>query len=211
MRTIVPALTIFSVGSFLQAQSNVPLLENWPFTPPGSAQSAQSAAEEGPASLARLQLRGITSIDGEYIFSVYNPDTRESKWLPQGQAQDGLTIRSYDAERNTVVIHSETENLSRQMQMNDYAAPSGIRPAPQPAPVRTSAQSSPTGTATRTTPTPTGTLTRTQQSVQRPTRRNLETLRARRAELAEKLRKQPSSGQTNQGQGDNQSSNGGNR
>lgn len=211
MKVIILALSLLTVGSVLRAQTSVPLLDNWPFTPPGSAGSTQSSQDEGPASLAKLQLRGITSIDGEYIFSVYNPDTRESKWLPEGQVQDGLSIRSYDAERNTVVIHSESENLSRQMQMNDYAAPSGIRPVPQQNPVRTATQGSPTGTSTRTTPSPTGTLTRTQQSVQRPTRRNLETLRARRAELAEKLRKQPKPGETDQPQGTPNSPNSGNR
>ena len=210
MRALFQLLAILLVGTALPAQEKVPLLENWPFSPPGTASSSQSSQDEGPASLASLQLRGITSLDGEYIFSIYNPETRESKWIPQGQEEDGLVIRSYDVARNTVVIHSESENLSRQMQMNDYAAPTGIRAVPQVR--RPASQPSTSGTANQTTSsavTPTGTLTRTQQTVQRPTRRNLETLRARRAELAEKLRKQPKPGESNQGQGNG--SNGGNR
>lgn len=203
-------LIVFLVaGSFLHAQQKVPLLENWPFSPPGSANTSKTNQTEQNTSLGKLQLRGITSLDGEYIFSVYNPDTRESKWISQGEEQDGLIIKSFDAERNTVVIHSESENLSRQMNMNDYSAPTSIRAvpsAPRPTP-----QASATGTANRTTSavSPTGTLSRTQQSVQRPTRRNLETLRARRAELAEKLRKQPQP--TNQPQGGTNQSNGGQR
>jgi len=193
-------VALFLSGVLLRAQdSSIPLLENWPFTPPGRAQDSENAQDQTKTSLGKLQLRGITSIGGEYIFSVYDPDTRESKWLPQGQEQDGLLIQSYDAERNSVVISSETENLTRQMQMNDYAAPTGLRAAPIP--TRPSTQAS-TGTANQTTSSavsPTGTLTRTQQSVSRPTRRNLETLRARRAELAEKLRKQPTPSNQSQG------------
>ena len=211
MKSVAVLLLFLGAASISQAQTSTSLLENWPFSPPGTTQSSTNSAEDGPPSLVKLQLRGITSLGGEYIFSVYNPDTRESKWLSQGVEQDGLIIQSYDSNRNTVVIHSPTDNQSRQMQMNDYSAPTGIRAMPQ-SPSRTPAPS--TGTANRTTPqavSPTGTLTRTQQSVQRPTRRNLETLRARRAELAEKLRKQPKPGDTNQDQGSTNQSNGGNR
>lgn len=208
MKSAALVLLFLGAAGHSQAQTGVPLLENWPFVPPGSAQTAEITAPEGPASLAKLQLRGITSVDGEYIFSVYNPDTRESKWLPEGAALDGLVIKSFDPNKNSVVIHSEAENLSRQMQMNDYSAPSGIRATPpRPAP-----QASSSGTANNSTPrtvSPTGTLTRTQQTVQRPTRRNLETLRARRAELAEKLRKQPKPGETNPTPGGINQSNGG--
>ena len=183
---------IFSLSlvccNFLSAQNNISLLENSPFMPPGRANAANKAAEEGPASLAKLQLRGITSIDGEYIFSVYNPDTRESKWVSQGVEEDGIMIKSYDLKSNSVVIHSEAEDLSRQLQMNDYSASAGLRPTPNQVrrpPTTPQAPGTPAVNNTTTS------LSRTQQAVQRPTRRNLETLRARRAELAEKLRKQP--------------------
>ncbi|MCB1123853.1 MAG: hypothetical protein KJT03_20025, partial [Verrucomicrobiae bacterium] len=124
-----------------------------------------------------------------------NPDTRDSKWITQGQTEEGLTIKSYDPERNTVVIHSESENISRQMEMNDYAAPTALRPAPQPVRPTTTPTPMPQPQASTQAVSPTGTLVRTQQEIQRPTRRNLEALRDRRAELAEKLRKQPKPGE----------------
>ena len=198
MRAPLIALLFFASVPFTLAQPSVSLLENSPFAPPGRANSSSTNADAGPASLAKLQLRGITSIDGEYIFSVYNPDTRESKWIPQGESQDGLMIKSFNPEGNSVVIHSESENLSRQLKMNEYSASTALRAIQTPArpsaqPARTSITSRPVS--------PTGTLTRTQQTIQRPTRRNLETLRERRAELAEKLRKQPKpGGSTNQPQ-----------
>lgn len=201
MKILLTSFSLFAGGMLLlQAQSTVPLLENSPFMPPGQADAGSTSPEDqGPRSLAKLQLRGITSIDGEYIFSIYNPDTRESKWITQGQSEAGLTIQSYDPDRNSVVIYSEAENLSRQMEMNDYSAPSGLRAAPTQQARQAVLQNQ--GNPSRTTAenvTPTGTLVRTQQQIQRPTRRNLEALRARRAELAEKLRKQPKPGTSEQ-------------
>jgi hypothetical protein len=192
MRFWFPMVILSLSIPFLVAQDSVsvPLLENSPFMPPGKADAGSATPDQGPPSLAKLQLRGITSIDGEYIFSVYNPDTRESKWIAQGESQDGLTIKSYDSERNSVVIHSESENLSRQMDMNDYAAPTALRPMPAQPAVSTIARPA-TPSPQPVTPTGTGSLVRTQQEIVRPTRRNLETLRARREELADKLRKQP--------------------
>lgn len=188
------------LGTSLSAQTGLSLLENSPFLPPGKAAEGGSPEESGPASLAKLQLRGITSINGEYIFSIYNPDTRDSKWMAQGVEEDGLLIKSFDMEGSTVVIHSESEDLSRQMKMNDYAAPSSIRPITPRAtttaqPARPQAPGTPSVTSSTS-------LVGTQQQIQRPTRRNLETLRARRAELAEKLRKQPKPSDGNQGDGE---------
>lgn len=206
MRAYLWLMAVAASGLVLQGQNTVSLLENSPFMPPGKAADGTGETESGPASLAKLQLRGITSIDGEYIFSIYNPDTRESKWVPQGVEQDGLLIKSFDPGGNSIVIHSESENLSRQMEMNDYSAPVGIRPVPVARPM---AQSAPTSSTTTTPASPTGTLVRTQQAIQRPSRRNLETLRARRAELAEKLRKQPKPGSSDQNQAQAQGNGGG--
>jgi len=147
--------------------------------------------------LARLELRGITSIDGEFIFSVFNPDTKESKWMIQGVPDGGIQIRSFDLEANSVVIHSESEDLSRELQMNDYAAPTAINLAS----TSSSANKQPQAVQPET---PTGTLTRTQQAIKRPTRRNLQALRERRAQLAEKLRKQPRTGEADQKVGETQ-------
>ena len=200
---ILNLLMVVVVGSSLSAQTGRSLLENSPFLPPGKAAGGSSQEELGPASLAKLQLRGITSIDGEYIFSIYDPDTRDSKWMAEGVEEDGLLIKSFDLDGNTVVIHSESEDLSRQMKMNDYSAPSSIRPITPRAtttaqPARPQAPGTPSVTSSSS-----SSLVNTQQQIQRPTRRNLETLRARRAELAEKLRKQPKPSDGNQGDGGN--------
>lgn len=203
-------LVLLLLGNSTFAQSGISLLDNSPFMPPGKANTGVGSEEQGPASLAKLQLRGITSINGEYIFSVYNPDTRESKWIAQGIEEDGLIIESFDIDDNSVVIHSESENLSRQMEMNDYAAPTGLR-APPERPAVTSVRPQPAVQQAPGVPAVSSgnSLVRTQEAIQRPTLRNLETLRARRAELADKLRKQPQP--TNSNNNGSTQSNGGNR
>ncbi len=170
--------------NFMIAQTGISLIDQSPFLPPNIAQSGGTSTEENKnTKLARLQLRGITSIDGEFIFSVYNPDTRESKWISEGIEEDGILIRSYDANSNSVIIFSESENLSRQLQVNDYAKSSPIRTAAAMTTSRPTPQA-PGTPAVRST----RSLTRAPQAIQRPTRRNLETLKQRRAELAERLR-----------------------
>ncbi len=178
------------------AQSSISLLENSPFLPPAKAnQAGGNAGETGPSSLTHLQLRGITSIDGEYIFSIYNTQSRQSKWIKQGEEEEGLTIKSYDPEDNEVVIHSESENLSRQLQLNNYSAPVPVKASTTP-------RTLPSSTQPRTTTTSRN-LPRTPETIQRPSRRNLETLRARRQALADQLRRQqqPASKPPNNSQG----------
>jgi hypothetical protein len=211
MKLVIPTILVVSLlCNLLQGQYEVSLLDNSPFMPPGKTANANATDVAGPASLAKLQLRGITSIDEAYIFSVYNPDTRESKWLSQGVEEDGLVVKSFDPESNSVVIHSESEGLSRQMEMNDFSAPTATRGLPtmppQSIPSRPQAPGTP---AVR--PNLPSSLSATQQAIERPTRRNLETLRERREELAEKLRKQPT--QTDKPPGGNTQNprNGGNR
>ncbi len=191
-----------------QGQGTVSLLENSPFLPPAKAEEG-NADETGPPSLALLQLRGITSIDGEYIFSIFDPSTRQSKWIRQGGQEDGLTIRGYDPDGNTVIIHSQTENLSHQLQLNEYAQPSAPKAATTPA--RT------TQPPTVSRDTSAGTASRANRTVDtsRPSRRNLEILRERRQALADQLRQQstPGSGSSNnsQGRGASRPSNASNR
>ncbi len=194
-----------------QGQGTVSLLENSPFLPPVKP-GAGNADESETTSLALLQLRGITSIGGEYIFSIYDPSTRQSKWIGQGVQEDGLIIRDYNPDGNTVIIHSEPDNLSHQLQLNEYAKPTAAS-APK-------APTTPTGTTQPTTPASTtsgGTASRATRTVDtsRPSRRNLEILRERRQALADQLRQQstPGSGSSNssQGRGTSQPSNRSNR
>lgn len=185
-----------------QGQGTGTLLENSPFLPPAKANGG-NADEAGGASLALLQLRGITSIEGEYIFSIYNPSTKQSKWIKQGVEEEGMTIRSYNPVGNTVMIHSESEDDYFQLRLNEYA-----QPTPGSAPKATITQ--PT-TATRATSG--GTTSRENRTVDtnRPSRRNLEILRERREALANQLRQQSNSGSTpansSQGRGTDRPSN----
>ena len=174
----------------IQGQGTVSLLENSPFLPPAKeGDGNEDKTEDTP--LALLQLRGITSLDGEYIFSIFDPSTRQSKWIRQGVQVDGLTIRGYDPYGNTVIIHSQPVNLSRQLQLNEYAQPSAASvPKAATTPPRT------TQPPTATTSTSAGTASQANRTVDtsRPSRRNLEILRERRQALADQLRQQSTPG-----------------
>ena len=151
----------------IQGQGTVSLLENSPFLPPAKeGDGNEDETEDTP--LALLQLRGITSLDGEYIFSIFDPSTRQSKWIRQGVQVDGLTIRGYDPYGNTVIIHSQPVNLSRQLQLNEYAQPSAAS-VPK-------AATTPPRTTQPTTSTSAGTASQANRTVDtsRPSRRNLE-------------------------------------
>lgn len=185
-------------------QGTVSLLENSPFLPPAKAEEGNGKETPSP-SLTLLQLRGITSLGGEYIFSIYNPTTKQSKWIQQGVQEEGLTIRSYNPLTNTVMVHSQFENLFHQLSLNEYA-----KPTPVSAPKVTTA---PAQTTQPTTAASSGSASRSSRTVDTsmPSRRNLEILRERRQALADQLRQQsnPGSGPSNnsQGRGTGQSSN----
>ncbi|MBC9867267.1 MAG: hypothetical protein F7O42_05195 [Opitutae bacterium] len=173
-----------------QGQGTVSLLENSPFLPPARAEEG-NADEKPPPYLTLLQLRGITSLGGEYIFSIYNPSTKQSKWIRQGVQEEGLTIRSYNPIGNTVMIHSQFENLSHQVRLNEYAQPTAAS-VPKVAPTPPSA----TQPTTATTATSAETASQANRTVDtsRPSRRNLEILRERRQALADQLRQQSTPG-----------------
>ncbi len=190
-------------------QGTVSLLENSPFLPPATADGGNgSGNEEGDSPLALLQLRGITSIEGEYIFSIFDPSTRQSKWIRQGEQADGLTIRSYNPVANTVMIHSQSEDLSRQLELNVSAAPS---PITVPTAAATPAGATQPTTGPRDTSAAAARASRT-VNPSMPSRRNLEILRERRQALADQLRQQSNPGSapsnnSSQGRGTGRSSN----
>lgn len=175
-----------------QGQGTVSLLENSPFLPPAKTREGNEKETPSP-SLTLLQLRGITSLGGEYLFSIYNPTTKQSKWIRQGVQEEGLTIRSFNPVGNTVMIHSQFENLSHQVRLNEYAQPTSVS-APK-------ATTTPAGTTQSTTAASSGPASQATRTVDTsmPSRRNLEILRERRQALADQLRQQsnPGSGPSN--------------
>lgn len=177
------AIVLTGLTTSLGAQMS--LLENSPFVPP--RQGGDDAGDAGSASqsLSQLEFRGVTAVDGEYIFSIYNRQTRESRWLSEGAEEDGLLIRSWDANKMSIVIYSVAEDMAREIPILDFSMESE-----NPVAANTSgghAAPPPPGTVT-----PSGDPNeggRPARPDLRPTRRNLETLRQRRQELADRLKK----------------------
>lgn len=176
MRKTNLIIVLVLIGQFAYGLPS--FIENSPFMPPAGPNGKTVGGNVGPASLSSLQMRGITKMKGEFVFSIYDPSTQKSKWRVLGQEKDGLIVRSFDESKKTIVIHSVEDNLSRQLEM--YRKPrtggGGQARALTSNGSRSPATSRPSGS----------TITRSNR--QRPTQRNLETLRKRRQALAEKLR-----------------------
>jgi len=98
MRTILSLLasitTALAVGAGVES-----LQERSPFLPP----SAPKSAAQGDA-LSSIELTGIFSLNGKPKFSVRDTSSGRSLWIGLGETEEGLTIRSYDESKSSVVI-----------------------------------------------------------------------------------------------------------
>lgn len=80
-----------------------------------------------------LELRSYTRIGGTFEFSVYNKNEKRSRWLAVNEQEDGYTIKSYDSERNEIVIQfngREGRLPLQASQIHEYA-PEPPAPPPQ--------------------------------------------------------------------------------
>jgi len=174
-------VSVILLASATALSAQVSLLDNSPFLPP--PEPGAGTGDEGPVSqsLNQLEFRGVTALDGQYIFSIYNKQTRESRWMSEGLEEDGLVIRSWDANKMSIIIYSSTEDIAREIPILDFSfasespvATTNLNQAPDPIHATPSNDPNKQERPTR--------------DNLRPTRRNLETLRQRRQELAERLK-----------------------
>ena len=103
MRSILRPLPLVSAALALgtaawgTAQTAVP--KTSPFLPaPGSASIAPSAAGE------TIQFTGVSVIGPKTFVSLFDTQKQKSRWLTLGEAIDGMEIRSYDAQRDQIVL-----------------------------------------------------------------------------------------------------------
>lgn len=82
------------------------LATNSPFAPVASAQAAANTAQP-------LEYRGFyVQESGKPRFNLYDPATQKSTWVEQDETGQPITIRSYDASNDTVVVDWKGKNLS---------------------------------------------------------------------------------------------------
>lgn len=82
------------------------LSANSPFAP------LQGPATGPAAEAAILEFRGVFADQGEYFFSLYDPATRVSTWVSLNESGFPFTVRSYDAEKQTITADYKGRNLT---------------------------------------------------------------------------------------------------
>lgn len=80
------------------------LVRNSPFGVPPVAPAP--AADGQP-----LEFRGVFADGGEYFFSIHDPATRSSHWVALNEPGLSFVLRSYDADKQTVVANHQGRSL----------------------------------------------------------------------------------------------------
>jgi hypothetical protein len=117
------ALSLLSNASPLSAET---LESSNPFLPPGygkieTAKKITPVVENGPIS-REIEFRGIVQLDGVYQFSVYNKTEQKGYWLRENQSENGISIRSFDPENQSITINMNGRS-ERLTLMSESGAP----------------------------------------------------------------------------------------
>jgi len=109
--SLIAGVTFLTAATTLQAIDLDGLVKNSPFGE--SKGSAVANAKPGT-----LEFRGMYADNGVTYFSIYNSVTKQSNWVPQGEAQGGtipFSVKSYDPDNESVVIDNGGQAVSLQL------------------------------------------------------------------------------------------------
>lgn len=116
------------------------LAERSPFLPPGfvapedrtQPAAPPPAATQGPLS-RRFEFRGVYQLEGEYRFLITDKRTREGKWVPLNDASAPFHVRSFDLEKNAIVLNHEGQTESIELErLSANSTPMPVVGAPEP-------------------------------------------------------------------------------
>jgi hypothetical protein len=130
---VLPSAAVLAVGLSVCVGA-VAATAASPFLP--DAKPAPQAAPAMDAELQALQLSGISAIGDEVQFNLVDPRTKKSYWLALGATEGGITVVSYEADADAVVVRkgAQTRRLElRQSRIVASAPTSPAVPAPTPA------------------------------------------------------------------------------
>ena len=79
--------------------------------------SSPFAPLQGPAAgnageATPLEFRGVFADQGEFFFSIYDPATKHSAWVGLNEPGRAFTVRSYDADKLTIVADFKGRSLN---------------------------------------------------------------------------------------------------
>lgn len=106
------------------------LVRDSPFVTPAGGRTAN--ADAGP-----FELRGVVFEGGAYSFSIYDPATKESAWVKLKENGFPFVARSFDRERDTLLIDYQGRSLALALQSTKTMASAQTAPAQSPAPLPT--------------------------------------------------------------------------
>ena len=109
--SLLAGLTFLSTANALHAIDLEGLVKNSPF---GESKGG-AVANAKPGT---LEFRGMYADNGVTYFSIYNSVTKQSNWVPQGEAQGGsipFSVKSYDPDNESVVIDNGGQAVSLQL------------------------------------------------------------------------------------------------
>ena len=123
--SLIAGVTVLTAATTLHAIDLDGLVKNSPFGE--SKGSAVANAKPGT-----LEFRGMYADNGVTYFSIYNSVTKQSNWVPQGEAQGGsipFSVKSYDPDNESVVIDNGGQAVSLQLHQATVVPYSGASAA----------------------------------------------------------------------------------
>ena len=107
---LLRAFPFFLLACSLGASS---LIEHYPFSPPNyqtASQSLETTTNKHDLEASRFTLKGVSKFGANYYFSIYDNQTKKSKWIEAGSPYNGFTILRYDPLKKRIHFHWK-ENL----------------------------------------------------------------------------------------------------
>jgi hypothetical protein len=107
---LLRAFPFFLLACSLGASS---LIEHYPFSPPNyqtAYRSLETTTNKHDLEASRFTLKGVSKFGANYYFSIYDNQTKKSKWIEAGSPYNGFTILRYDPLKKRIHFHWK-ENL----------------------------------------------------------------------------------------------------
>src|SRR5688572_22301143 len=101
------------------------LVKDSPFLP--AAAGAAASGQTGP-----LELRSVIMDRGEYYFSLYDLNSKESFWVGLNETGFPALVRSYDRNTDTVTVEQQGRTMSLTLATARTMAATAMAPQPQP-------------------------------------------------------------------------------
>ena len=102
--------------------------EETPFYKPKKTIQVAPVADPSAMRLDALEFTGMIAFAGETTFSLYDPKTKQSVWVPLEGSEDGVSIDDFDEEGGTITV--SLGGRSREIVINENEIVTLKRAAP---------------------------------------------------------------------------------